>query len=384
MRLHCEWRHRRLAARDCEQGAGMAAEPYGIVVNRAELADARAMPAPPIEIGPDQLHVRIDSYALTSNNITYGVVGDLMQYWSFYPAAAGMGRIPVWGFGTVARSSRPDVAVGERLYGFWPMSSDALLTIGRTTPASLTESSLHRRELAPVYNSYGRVAADPGMQPGSEPFVSLMRPLFTTSFLIDDFLAESGFFGAGTVLITSASSKTSIGLAHCLRQRSAGRPEIVGLTSQGNAAFVSGLGTYDGVVTYDAIDGLSAPSGAVVVDMAGSEATLRAIHATLGGGLEYSCRVGLTHWHDTKPVIEGLPGVQPVFFFAPDRVEARLADWGPQEFAKRVGIASAAFVADAQRWLRIETHRGPEAIVVAYRTLLNGDARPDAGIICVP
>ena len=276
------------------------------------------------------------------------------------------------------------MAVGERLYGFWPMSSDALLTIGRATPAALTETSPHRRELAPVYNSYVRVAADPSMPAGSEPFVSLMRPLFATSFLIDDFLAESGFFGAGTVLITSASSKTSIGLAYCLRQRGAGRPEVVGLTSPRNAAFVAGLGIYDAVVTYDALGALQARNGAVVVDMAGGEATLRAIHSALGDALRYSCRVGFTHWQDTKPAIADLPGVQPVFFFAPDRVKARRADWGPQDFAKRVGAASAAFVADAQRWLKIETHRGPEAIVAAYRTLLKGDARPEVGIICVP
>src|SRR5262249_23828840 len=163
-------------------------------------------------------------------------------------------------FGTVAKSSRSDVAVGERLYGYWPMSSEALLTIGRATPAALTETSPHRVGLPQVYNSYVRVAADPSMSAGSEPYMSLMRPLFTTSFLIDDFLAESGFFGAGTVLITSASSKTSIGLAYCLKQRGAGRPEVVGLTSQGNAAFVAGLGTYDGVVIYDAIGGLRAPA----------------------------------------------------------------------------------------------------------------------------
>ena len=206
--------------------------------------------------------------------------------------------------------------------------------------------------------------------------------MFATSFLIDDFLAESGFFGAETVLITSASSKTSMGLAYCLRQRGAGRPEVVGLTSPRNAAFVAGLGIYDAVVTYDAIGALQARNGAVVVDMAGGEAALRAIHSALGAALRYSCRVGFTHWQDTKPAIADLPGVQPVFFFAPDRVKARLADWGPQEFAKRVGAASAAFVADAQRWLKIETHRGPDAIVAAYRTLLKGDARPEVGIIC--
>ena len=362
----------------------MAAEPYDIVVGRNDLTNVQVIPALPAVVGADQAHVAIESYALTANNITYGVAGETMKYWNFYPAAAGMGRIPVWGFGRVVQSSRPDVAVGERLYGYWPMSSDVVLTIGRATPAVLTETSPHRAELASVYNSYVRVAADPGMPPGSEPYVSLVRPLFTTSFLIDDFLADNDFFGAKTVLITSASSKTAMGLAHCLKQRGAGRPEIVGLTSKGNAAFVAGLGTYDSVVTYDAIGGLRAPTGAVVVDMAGGEATLRAVHAALGDQLKYSCRVGLTQWQDAKPVIKDLPGVRPVFFFAPDRVKARLTDWGPKEFGERVGRASAAFVADALRWLKLETHRGPEAIVAAYRSVLQGDARPDAGIICVP
>lgn len=362
----------------------MAAEPYDIVVGRNDLTSVRVTPASPVAIGADQLHVSIESYALTANNITHGVAGETMKYWNFYPAAAGMGRIPVWGFGTVAKSSRPDVAVGERLYGYWPMSSDVVLSIGRATPAALTETSPNRVELAAVYNSYVRVAADPSMPPGSEAYVSLVRPLFTTSFLIDDSLADSGFFGAQTVLITSASSKTSMGLAFCLKQQSAGRPQIVGLTSKGNAAFVAGLGTYDGVATYDEIGGLRAPKGAVVVDMAGGEATLRAIYGTLGEDLKYACRVGFTQWQDAKLVIKDLAGVRPVFFFAPDRAKARLTDWGPKEFTKRVGAASAAFVADAQRWLKFETHRGPEAIVAAYRTVLKGDARPDVGIICMP
>jgi len=362
----------------------MAAKPYDIVVGRNDLANVRVDPAAPVVIGADQVHVSIELYALTANNITYGVVGETKKYWNFYPAAAGLGRIPVWGFGTVANSSRSDVAVGERLYGYWPMSSDVVLTIGRATRAALSETSPNRVELAPVYNTYVRVAGDPSMPPGSDPYVSLIRPLFATSYMIDDFLAESGFFGANTVLITSASSKTSMGLAHCLKRRTDRRPEIVGLTSKRNAAFVAGLATYHSVVTYDAIGGLRAPRGAVVVDMAGGETMLRAIHAALGDGLKYSCRVGFTQWQDAKAAIHHLPGVQPVFFFAPDRVKSRLADWGPKELAKRVGDASAAFIADAQRWLKLETHCGPEAIVGAYRTVLNGDAPPDVGVICLP
>lgn len=362
----------------------MAEQPYDILVGRSDLASVRIDPATVPPLATDQIHVAVQSFALTANNVTYGVAGDSMKYWNFYPAAAGMGRIPVWGFGTVVRSARADVAVGERLYGYWPMSSDAVLTIGRASAGSLIEVSPNRAPLAAVYNTYSRVAADPSIVPGSEPYVSLVRPLFTTSFLIDDFLAQEGFFGARDVLITSASSKTAMGLAHCLRHRGDQRPRIVGLTSTANVAFVTGLGTYDRVVAYDAIGGLQAPDGAVVVDMAGGEATLRAVHATLGGSLKYSCRVGLTQWQDAKTAIPDLPGVRPVFFFAPDRVKARLADWGPAGFMQRVGEASAAFVADAQRWLRLETHRGAEAIVAAYRTLLAGKARPESGIICEP
>ena len=362
----------------------MAADGYDVLVGRKDLSHVMVVPAASPALSRDQVRVTIDSYALTANNITYGVAGETMKYWNFYPAAPGMGRIPVWGFGTVAQSSRADVPVGERLYGYWPMSSDVVLTIGRATAGSLTETSAGRAPLSAVYNTYVRVAVDPTMPPGSEPFVSLIRPLFTTSFLIDDFLADSGFFGARTVLITSASSKTGLGLAYCLHQRGPGRPEVIGLTSARNAAFVTGLGTYDRVVTYDAIGELRALKEAVVVDMAGGEATLRAIHGTLGADLKYSCRVGLTQWHDANPAIRDLPGVQPVFFFAPDRVKARLADWGQQEFMKRVGAASAAFVMDARRWLKVETHRGPDAIVAAYLTVLRGEARPDTGIICVP
>jgi hypothetical protein len=362
----------------------MAAQPYDIVVGRNDLADVRVVSAPPPELGNDQIHVAIESYALTANNITYGVAGETMKYWNFYPAAAGLGRIPVWGFGRVLASKRPDVPIGERLYGYWPMSSDVVLTIGAVTPGSLIETSAHRAALSAVYNTYTRVAADPGMTPGSEPYVALIRPLFATSFLIDDFLAENAFFAATTVVLTSASSKTAMGLAHCLKQRGADRPEIVGLTSQRNAAFVAGLGTYDSALTYDAIGTLKAPNGAVVVDMAGGESTLRAIHSALAGDLKYSCRVGFTQWQDAKAAISGLPGVKPVFFFAPDRAKARLTEWGPKEFGKRIGIALAAFIADSQRWLTLETHQGAEAIVTAYRTLLKGEAPPDVGTICKP
>ena len=39
----------------------MATEPYDIVVDRKDLSDARVLAAPPVAIGADQVHVRIES-----------------------------------------------------------------------------------------------------------------------------------------------------------------------------------------------------------------------------------------------------------------------------------------------------------------------------------
>ena len=67
--------------------------------------------------------------ALTTNNITYAAFGDAMSYWHFFPSGeAGWGIVPVWGFGTVVQSLHPGVAVGERLWGYWPMSNIAATT----------------------------------------------------------------------------------------------------------------------------------------------------------------------------------------------------------------------------------------------------------------
>ena len=61
-------------------------------------------------------------------------------------------------------------------------------------------------------------------------------------------------FGADTVLLSSASSKTALGTAHALRQR----PDIhiVGLTSAHNVAFCQSLGCYSQVLSYEQLQQL--------------------------------------------------------------------------------------------------------------------------------
>ena len=77
--------------------------------------------------------------------------------------------------------------------------------------------------MSPVYNAYTRVSGNPDFEGKQGDYQALLRPLFMLSFMVDDFLGENEFFGAKSVLLSSASSKTAFGLAHLLHARRASR-----------------------------------------------------------------------------------------------------------------------------------------------------------------
>ena len=332
-----------------------------------------------------QVRLRIASFALTSNNITYAAFGDAMKYWEFFPSGnAEHGRIPVWGFADVVASAVDGVAVGERFYGYFPMAQHVLLQPVRLTVAGFSDGASHRRELHPVYNHYSRCSTDPGYRPDQEAEIAILRPLFTTSFLIDDFLADNAFFGARSVLLSSASSKTAYGTAFCLSQRrdSATALKVIGLTSPANLAFTRGLGCYDEVLAYDAITSLPAEVPTVYVDFSGSATVRRSVHAHFQDALAYSCAVGGTHW-DALGGAQGLPGPKPTLFFAPAQIKKRNADWGAAELQQRIGTAWAAFMARASDpqspWLTVQHGHGPASVEAVYRSLLDGRSDPQQG-----
>jgi len=216
-----------------------------------------------------QILLRVDRFALTANNVTYGAVGDMVGYWQFFPAEEGWGRIPVWGFADVTRSRHDGIAAGERIYGYFPMSTHVVLEPDHVAPAGFVDATAHRAALPPIYNQYTRVAADPAHDRAREPHIALFRPLFTTAFLLDDFFADEKFFGASVVVLSSASSKTALGLAFLLRSRGC---RVVGLTSAAHGAFVGRTGYYDAVLAYDAVAELPRDTPAVFVDFAGTTA----------------------------------------------------------------------------------------------------------------
>ncbi|MGH7787454.1 MAG: DUF2855 family protein [Candidatus Binatia bacterium] len=358
-------------------------EAVDFVVKRNDLRQSEVVPgqhSPATALQPGQVLLRIERFAFTANNVTYGAIGDMIGYWNFFPARDGWGRLPVWGFGAVVQSRHDGLPVGERVFGYFPMSTYLIVQADHVTPAGFLDAAAHRAALPPIYNQYTRLAADPAYQRARDPQLALFRPLFTTAFLLDDFLAEQRFFGATLVVLSSASSKTALGLAECLRARCADGIQVVGLTSAGNAGFVRGTGYYDRVVTYDEIGTLPRDTTAVLVDFAGNPKVLQAVHGHFDARLAYSCQVGLTHWDRFAPGV-ALPGPTPILFFAPDQAGKRVAEWGAAEFQRRVGAAMARFIGTTNAWLHVVEGRGAEAVNAVYRAMLDGTATPADGHI---
>jgi hypothetical protein len=291
-------------------------------------------------------NVRVDRFALTANNVTYGAMGDQLSYWSFFPSSEeGWGRVPVWGIGEVLET-------GETVYGYFPMSSRVTMELDEW----LVERSAHRAELPAVYNRYMRVPPD---TPHLDEML-LLRPLFGTSFLLSDFLAGD----SGTVVLGSASSKTAYGLAFLLD-----RP-VVGLTSTGNREFVESLGVYDRVLAYEDVEALRGET-VDYVDMSGDGEVRDALH--VAADVRRSVAVGATHWER----VGGASDAE--FFFAPTHIERLTEQLGREELQRRMGVAWSALMERVGDWMEIRRGSGPDDVQRVWRALVDGEADPRRG-----
>lgn len=351
-------------------------EGLDFLVRRDAWGETRFEAGPVPAIADGQVLFQVERFALTANNISYALSGDMLGYWKFFPAAAGWGRIPAMGFARVIRSAHAKVAEGMRCFGFYPMSRHLVITPSSVEGGAIVDGAPHRAGLAAVYNQYVPTATDPIYDAKREDEILLMRGLFMTSFLADDFLADQDFCGARSVLVSSASSKTSIALAFQLSR--GGRARAIGLTSARNREFVRSLGLYDEVLAYDEIATLPASEPAVFVDMAGDGAVTRSIHQHYRDQLRYDCTIGATHWSAERGG-DALPGPKPEFFFAPAQVAKRVKDWGPAGLQQRLGSAWRAFVDASDAWLRVERGWGRDAVERSYQSVLAGRTHPAEG-----
>lgn len=346
-------------------------------VNKADLSQTRIVENERTILEEGQVRLGVDNFAFTSNNITYAVAGNPMGYWNFFPSSdPAWGRIPVWGFADVVETKCEGINVGERVFGYIPMSTEFVMTPGHLSPMGFMDVSPHRAAMAPTYNRYQFAQMDPYIREGYN-HRALLYPLFFTGFMIDDFLADNDLFGAKTIILASASSKTAIGAAYSFSLREG--IEVIGLTSSGNKAFAENLGCYDRVFTYDEISSLP-QTVSIYVDMSGDSEVRAKIHNYLESNLVYSMSVGATHWSKMSFEDQHLPGAKPIFFFVPDQIIKRNQDWGPEELAARTLRAWKGFTSWADGWLQYRVfHSGQWHN--AYKDVLGGRVDPNEGYI---
>ncbi len=334
------------------------------------------------ELSSNQVLLEIEKISFTSNNITYGIVGEQMNYWNFFPAQHEYGIIPAWGFAKVIVSNHPGVQVGQRFYGYYPTSTHLLVTIDNVNSKGFMDKTKHRQALPPIYNFYSNTEKDPTFTPETEALIAIFRPLFVTSFLIDDYLADHNLYNATQILLTSASSKTAQALAFLLANRkkeNALNFNLLGLTSNKNVEFVEQLGWYDQTISYDKISHLDATEKSVIIDFTGNHNLQFGLQMLLSDKLMYNCLVGLVDW-------QNLEGENPLpqkgaFFFAPKHAEKRQKEWGAFRFQQKIEVAWLQFVDATQSVISIKEHIGMERLKQLYLDMLNGKIDPKYGNI---
>ena len=356
-----------------------------LLINRSNIRDIKFVEVEDsAPLRTNQIRCKLDQFAFTANNVTYAVAGDALKYWDFFPAPDGWGKVPVWGFADVVDSAHPDITTGERIYGYWPLATHLTIDADQVRASGFVDAVPHRQHLNGIYNSYTRTANSQGFAPELEHLNALLRPLFTTSFLIDDFLSDNDFFGAEAVIISSASSKTAFGTAFQLYNNRGERGadvQVIGLTSPSNMAVVEGLGCYDQVVAYDDVTEISPETKAAYIDIAGNGELRSTVHHHFTDNLVHSSAVGISHWENPASGSRNLPGARSTFFFAPAQAQKRLKEWGPAQFAEKTANASRHFYQLAAQSLAIIVRTGAVEIFNTYASMVDGNADPAQAFI---
>ncbi len=342
------------------------------------------------DLAEGEVLAKVDHFAVTANNITYAATGDRIGYWQFFPPASSVasegdgdtaewGLMPVWGFAEVIASKAEDVPVGERLFGYWPPATHLKIKPVHVSAGQFFDGATHRSHLPAGYNIYRRVNAEPGYDQANDALRMLLWPLHVTSFCLWDVLQDNDWYNAKQVIIVSASSKTSIGLAYALDGDNTS-PPVVGITSPRNRELVESLGLYDTSVTYDDLERIDNHVPSVIVDMSGNGEVLGRLHAHLGDHMIKTINVGLTHWDQAGPTPQ-IIAERSEFFFAPSHIQQRMKDWGPQGFADKSSTFLSETASKSGDWLKLKKLDGLQGLDAIFDDVCTGRIPPDQGLI---
>ena len=347
--------------------------------NQFSISRITEIPTEEEELGPEEILVNIDYFAYTANNITYAVAGNTIGYWEFFPAYDNLtkewGLIPVWGFGDVVASNNDAIPVGDRLFGFFPPASSLKILPVKVTAHRLIDASAHRAHLPVGYNLYRRVLGEEHYNRQNDYLRMIFLPLHITSFCLWDSLQDNNWFDAEQIIILSASSKTSIGLAIALDEDDSS-PPVTGLTSDKNKSKVESLDLYNQVLAYDELNQIAPDKKSILIDMSGNTQIAEYLVNHLKENLINTIQVGFTHWENTSSEIEAEN-----IFFAPAHIQKRVREWGLEKFEQESNDFMKRSGARMSEWMTIQVIDGIEGLAAIHKDVCEGKIEPDIGLI---
>ena len=149
------------------------------------------------DIDENQVLLKVERFSFTANNVTYGVAGDAIGYWQFFPPTENLnnewGCIPMWGFAEVVSSNNDDIKNGERIFVYFPPANNLLVNPIKISPQSFVDGKEHRKELPPVYNNYVRLNGEENYDSSMDNVRALLFPLHITAFCLCDALEEQAY-----------------------------------------------------------------------------------------------------------------------------------------------------------------------------------------------
>jgi hypothetical protein len=339
---------------------------WDLFVRRDDLTVTHARLATHPGLVPGAVRLAVEKFALTMNSVTYARLGDSeLPFWEAFPVPEGYGRVPVWAFVRVTHSRNDEIPVGSRFFGFVPIGTHHTVA-AQPTSRGFIDTAPHREFLPIWYRTFQRVPEPDALDDQRTVF----RPIFPASFHLAEFINGLADEDAiKSVLISSASSRTAIGLADLLARH--GDLPIVGLTSAANLDFVAGLGCYDSLACYNELETVSVLAPAVFVDFTGDHRRIAEIYDRFPGALAHTALVGYTHPESVQEPPD-LTEPEPQIFFTPMVEEQTVAEEGEDAFYDRYHDAEQRFLESTTAWLTIRRQQGPWAIAEVFRALLTG------------
>jgi hypothetical protein len=347
-------------------------------VSKENLRTTRVAKIPPSPLSASAVRLQLKLFGLSANNITYAAMGDgALGYWDFFPGPSGWGCPPCWGFADVIESRVPDIAVGMRYYGYYPVAEALDVFPVNIDGSGFTDGAAHRKKKAAVYNRYLLTSADPLYDLDFEREQALFRPVFGAGWWLADFVHRGN---TQTVVMSSATSKSA--LVTALQLRKLGNHHLVGLTSPKNTAYLRDTALYHQVFSYDEVASLVGEGTATYVDFLGREGLMSKVHEVLGERLLRSVIFGATDWTDkpggVQPPKSNVGGPVPEFFFTPSYREARLAE--EPALSAVVQRDMRDFYLSSRGFVTIHNLRGADEIIPCWMRLLSGDVGPREGL----